>query len=275
MVPPLRRGLGLDSCDETKDEEDMRRVTQHDGRRISTGTTMKRLFAALAVFTLVCSGCGFHRNTGQFNMPVGEFEPVSAAVPGEYHLGTGDELRIKFLYHEDLNSEVTVRQDGDIALSGLGGFYAYGLTTAELEADINRRASLTYRGPEVSVLVVRQKAHRAYVGGEVKRPGFVDLRPGMTSLRAVFDRGGFSDTAKIDNVLHIRWEDSGAYAARVVDLKTVLESGDVRNDVILSANDIVFVPKTRIANADLWVQQYIRDLIPIREPTPRFQEIDY
>jgi len=215
-----------------EDKEDMQAVIEYDRRRASAVTMMGGFLVTLALFSLACSGCSFRRNTGQFNMPVGEFERVSAVTPGDYHLGTGDELRVKFLFHEDLNAEATVRQDGDIALSGLGDFYAYGLTTGELEADINRRASLTYRAPEVSVLVVRQKAHRAYVGGEVKRPGFVDLRPGMTSLRAVFDRGGFSDSAKVDNVLHIHWEDSGSYAARVVDLKSVLESGDVRNDII-------------------------------------------
>ena len=88
------------------------------------------------------------------------------------------------------------------------------------------------------------------VGNLVRDPMFRATGK-LMSLRAVFDRGGFNDSAKVDNVLHIHWEDSGSYAARVVDLKAVLESGDVRNDIILAANDIVFVPKTRIANANL------------------------
>ena len=38
-------------------------------------------------------------------------------------------------------------------------------------------------------------------------------------------------------------------------------------------DDLVFVPKTAVANADLWVNQYIRELIPIREPSTRFETI--
>jgi len=113
---------------------------------------------------------------------------------------------------------------------------------------------------------------RAYVGGEVRKPGFVALHEGMTSLRAIFESGGFLDTAKVDHVLHVRWDDGGKYSARVLDLKHVLETGDMTSDVLLTPNDVVFVPKTAIANADLAVRQYLIDLIPLREPTTRLDD---
>jgi hypothetical protein len=73
-------------------------------------------------------------------------------------------------------------------------------------------------------------------------------------------------------VLHVRWSNGSDYSARVVNLKRVLETGDMRTDVLLGPNDVVFVPKTAIANADLWVRQYLIDLIPIREPTTRLDD---
>jgi protein involved in polysaccharide export with SLBB domain len=196
----------------------------------------------------------------------------ATGVTENYRLQAGDELRAKFLFHKELDTVSTIRQDGQVSIPGLGDFNAAGLTTEEVEANIYRRASLTYRDPEVALVVERPTDFRAYVGGEVRRPGFVPVREGMTSLRAIFESGGFLDSAKIDHVLHVHWGNQGDYTARVVDLKHVLETGDMRSDVLLGPNDVVFVPKTAIANADLWVRQYIIDLVPLREPTTRIDD---
>ena len=231
--------------------------------------------ASLAVAALSLAGCASHKapvDSGAPSLPLGGFAPVNTVQEGEFRIGVGDTLRARFLFHEELDTEAEVRRDGHISITGLGDFQAYGVSTRELEQDIYRRASLTYRNPQVGVTVTKQSINRAYVGGEVSKPGYVDLRPGMTALRAVFMSGGFRDTAKVNNVLHVRWADDGSYSAEVIDLKEVLETGDVRGDVLLTANDLVFVPKTPIANADLWVKQYIIDLIPIRQPTTRLDD---
>jgi protein involved in polysaccharide export with SLBB domain len=241
---------------------------------------MGRYFYSLAAALLVAalvggSGC----STGQpspADLPV----PVQMSLaetnqPGvteSYRLRPTDELKLKFLFHKELDGSATVREDGQVTIPGLGDFHAAGMTTDEMEEAIYRRASLTYRDPEVAVVVERQTDFRAYVGGEVRKPGFVALREGMTTLRAIFESGGFLDTAKVDHVLHVHWSDGGQYSARVVDLKHVLETGDMRMDVVVAPNDVVFVPKTAIANADLAVRQYLIDLIPLREPTTRIDD---
>jgi polysaccharide export outer membrane protein len=194
------------------------------------------------------------------------------AVTASYPMRPGDELRMRFLYHKELDTTGKIRDDGQITVPGLGDFLASGLSTEQLEANVYRRASLTYRDPQVSVVVDRATDFRAYVGGEVRRPGFVPIRDGMTSLRAIFESGGFLDTAKVDHVLHVRWGEQGAYSAKVVNLKHVLETGDMREDVLLGPNDVVYVPKTAVANADLWVRQYLIELIPLREPTTRLDD---
>lgn len=230
------------------------------------------------VALLAAVGCGSRAPAAPATdraLPIGGLPGVSSVQPGEYRIGLGDTLRVRFLFHNELDTDSEVRQDGHISIPGLGDFQAYGVTMRELEQDIYRRASLTYRNPQVGAVVTKQSVHRAYVGGEVGRPGYVDLRPGMTALRAIFMTGGFQDTAKVDNVLHVRWADDGTYNAAVIDLRQVLETGDPRGDVLLTANDFVFVPKTPIANANLWVRQYILDLIPIRPPTTRFDPVPF
>jgi protein involved in polysaccharide export with SLBB domain len=100
------------------------------------------------------------------------------------------------------------------------------------------------------------------VGGEVNRPGFVVVQEGMTPLQAVMAVGGFKDTAQTKDVLYIARGAGGEYNASRVDLEDVTKNG-APEVVRLTGNDIVFVPKTRIANAGIFVKQYIRDILPV------------
>ena len=223
---------------------------------------------------VVTSGCSI--GNGRYEAPANLRPGMESAGPvGPYRLQRGDEIQVRFLFHDDLNATTKIRDDGQVTLAGLGDFHAHELTSSELEADIYRRASLTYRNPEVSVVVAAPAQRLAYIGGEVRRPGYVQVREGLTSLRAIFERGGFRDSAKVDHVLHVRWADDGAYDARVLDLREVLETGDGRFDYVIGVNDVVYVPKTAIANADLWVKQYLTDLIPIREPSSRIDDFGW
>jgi protein involved in polysaccharide export with SLBB domain len=203
--------------------------------------------------------------------PIGSISEEPAA--GVYRIDYGDRLSVEFTYHNELDSLTTVRPDGQVSVPGLGDFYAVGLTPDELEADVSRRASITHRNPVVSVIVREFTVHRAYIGGEVRRPGYVPLRQGLTTLRAIVESGGFLNTAQVDSVLHIAWNPDGSYSAQRLNMETVLQTGETFQDLPLGPNDVIFVPSTWIADANLFMKQYVRDLIPIREPTTRLPAI--
>lgn len=186
-----------------------------------------------------------------------------------YRLQPGDRIEIHSQFHEQLSGEASVGPDGQVSIPAIGQFQAVGLTSDELAAEITRRAALTYREPQITVSVKEFTTYRAYIGGEVKKPGYVVLKPGMTTLRAVMERGGFAYSARLDSVLHIAWNAQGGYSAKRLDLRRVLETGDTTQDLALGPNDVIYVPATWITNADLWVRQWIIDLIPIREPMTR------
>ncbi len=112
------------------------------------------------------------------------------------------------------------------------------------------------------MIVTQMGDRQAYVGGEVGRPGFVAVRDGMTPLQAVLAAGGFKDTAKKDSVLYIARGTDGAYHASRVDLEQVVRDGEPET-VRLTGNDVVFVPMSRIANANQFVEQYVRKLLPV------------
>jgi protein involved in polysaccharide export with SLBB domain len=185
-----------------------------------------------------------------------------AVTRTDYRLQIGDRLTVKFPYHGKHTQDLPVRPDGKISLDVTGEIVAEGMTPTELEEAIKQRSLRYLKNPEVVVVVTQFGDRRAFVGGEVGRPGFVALQDGMTPLQAVLAAGGFKDTACKDSVLYIARGSNGAYQASRVDLDAVVRDGEPET-VRLSGNDVVYVPATRIANLNTFVDQYIRKVLPV------------
>lgn len=188
-------------------------------------------------------------------------ESAATADSGTYRLQAGDLLRVKFLYHPELDVKVPIRPDGDITLQLAGEIHAAGLTTTELERMIKGRTSDRLRDPEVSVLMAQLADQKVYVGGEVRVPGFVAFREGMTPLQAVMDRGGFTDTARIDSVLRLSPARTDYQGTRL-DFTKPLSAG-TPEQARLTAGDVLYVPRTFIGDVDTFVRLYIREVLPI------------
>ena len=241
------------------------------------------IFALLAI-TPIAVGCGAPRQQHaqaalmlqQGGEPNGSgtlagastaFVPTPDFDDYSYRMAPGDIIDIKFPYHPEENERVPVRPDGMVDLQVVGDIQAAGLTVSELEAEIVTLASRTLRDPVVSVVIAQLAEHKVYVGGDVLRPGFVNYRDGLTPLQAVIERGGFTDTAKTDEVLYITRIGEEIQAQRL-DLESIVD-GDSTEEIIMAPDDVVFVPKTFIGHADIWVDQWIRGLLPT-VPRPGF-----
>jgi len=109
------------------------------------------------------------------------------------------------------------------------------------------------------VVYVPKNYVSVYIGGEVGRPGLVELTGDMTILAAVFQAGGFLQSAKTDGVVLVRNDGNN------VPVKTKIRLDDVflgDSNTKLKPYDLVFVPKSKIARLDQWVDQHIRQLNP-------------
>jgi protein involved in polysaccharide export with SLBB domain len=225
-------------------------------------TTITRLTgtAAIIAIVFVAAACG-PRATG--NGPtVAALAPAPPPEPGiEYRIQSGDELHVRFPYQPDVNEEVPVRPDGRNTLATTGELVVTGLTPSELQRLIIEKSSTRLRNPDVVVVVTKVAEQRIYVGGEVRKPGFVTLLPGMTPLQAVVQTGGFRETAKIDSVLLLTPGAGGKFSAARMDMAQVVNDG-VPERVRLHPGDVVYVPTTWIADMDNVVDQYVRGLIP-------------
>lgn len=215
---------------------------------------------AICVFLLTAViGCGGRQPEPVALPPLdASLTPAEEPDARQYAIQPGDTLRIKYLYHPELDTKVPVGPSGDITLQVAGIVRAAGLTPSQLEQLIRERSQHRLREPEISVVVASLAERTVYVGGEVRIPGAVTYRKGMTPLQAILERGGFTSTSRIDSVLRL----SGTQGTRI-DLTQPLRDGTPEG-IELAVNDVIYVPRTFIGDVNLFVQQYIRDVLPIQ-----------
>jgi polysaccharide export outer membrane protein len=185
---------------------------------------------------------------------------ASVNEPVPYRLAPGDVVDLKFAYNPELNETVALRPDGCISLQMIGDVHAQRLTPLELAARVNEQYARFIRHPAASVIVRDVAGQKAYVGGEVVAPGTVDLRGGLTSLQAILKTGGLKPTAKLDNVILMRYAGDDRAEVRKLNVKRLLEGRD--EDPVLSPFDVLFVPRSAIGKVGLFVDQYVNSMIP-------------
>lgn len=185
-----------------------------------------------------------------------------ATIAEEYKIRMGDELGIKFFFSPDLNEEVVVRPDGRISLQLIPETVAAGKTPAELSAELQELYSTALDRPAISVLVRSFSAQRIYVDGEVKKPGELALVESLTVLQAIAAAAGFDKGARLKRVFVIRRGPDGQPLILPLNLARAREGTDPSQDILLQPYDVVYVPRSRIANVNKWVDQYVRQNIP-------------
>lgn len=181
----------------------------------------------------------------------------------EYRIHVGDQLDIKFFYNPELEEQVTVRPDGRISLQLVREIMTAGLTPAELTDLLTKKYAKELKMPEVTVIVRSFGSQRVYVDGEVAKPGIVPLVGFVTVLQAISQAGGMKDAARRGEVIVIRHGTANKPIALTVNVERIIDGTDMRQDIALKPFDIVYVPKSPIANVNVWVDQYIRKNIPI------------
>jgi protein involved in polysaccharide export with SLBB domain len=189
-------------------------------------------------------------------------ESLSAAVP-HYIIQPYDELEIKFYYSADLNEKVIVRPDGFISLQLIHDVRAASLSVNELTNILKNKYAKYLNDPEISVIVSSLNNQNVYVDGEVTTPGIIPIGSYMTVLQAISAAGGLKDGSRNDEIILIRKNGLKKPFVLIVNLEDVLTGVDIAQDIALKAHDIIYVPKSNIANVNTWIDLYIRRNIPI------------
>jgi polysaccharide export outer membrane protein len=184
-------------------------------------------------------------------------------TPTPYKVQVNDVLQFLFFKNTELDQTQTVGPDGAVFLQLIGSVQVIGRTVEDITGEVTRRYAKELVQPQVTVAVKEYSGLKVYVGGEVNQPGIQIYRGGLTALQAVVAAGGFKTTASLKSVVLIHKGPSGEPIAGVVDLSRVLKHAELERDVALAPADIIFVPRSAIANVNLFVEQYFRNMWPV------------
>ena len=158
---------------------------------------------------------------------------------------------------------IMISADGRLALPELGTFAAAGNTIAQMQEEIHLALINRYKGDlTVAMEIEQSQARIIYVDGEVGHPGAYPLAPNMTVLQAVSAAGGVANTGNMHRVTLIHRDNKSDVYVYVTNLNDFINSGMKNTDLALSSQDIVVVPKTAIAVADQWIDQYVTGILP-------------
>ena len=154
-----------------------------------------------------------------------------------------------------------MRPDGRISLQLIGEVDVNGKTPDQLKQELVKAYTGQLRVPELAVIVRSLMNRRIYVGGDVLRPGMIEMPRRITALEAIMMAGGFDyRRAEVSNVVIVRHKDGQRYGC-ALDLREALK-GKEDQPFYLEPQDIVYVPRNKISQVGLWIDQYINQMVP-------------
>lgn len=159
---------------------------------------------------------------------------------------------------------VTVLSSGVVTVS-FQDIQVEGLTEVEAEAQITKELSKVIKNPRVQVRLAQkrpQKPKSFYIFGEVKAAGKFQLERDASLLHALGQAGGYSDVAALDKVIVISRPQSAGEnpLVRVANVQAFLEKGDLRGDIPLDDNDVIFIPRDKVGD---WNHYYQKAVLPV------------
>lgn len=222
---------------------------------------LARLLGALGsgLALLLIAGCGGGGGQPELLGGTPHAQPAEEApFEYEYRLKPGDELRIVVVGQEGLSATIPVRPDGRVSAPGAGEIQAAGRTVPEVTEELRAQLRRLLRYPEVSTMLVAHADELVYVMGEVETPGAKAYTPGMTTLHALASGGGPLRSGKLSSTLVLRRTGPSEMDVYRVDLEASLDGHAAARDLFLQPYDVVFVPRTLIADINNFMDQFVR-----------------
>ncbi len=160
--------------------------------------------------------------------------------PTEYRIGREDVLEVVVWHEPELTRVVPVRPDGKISLPLAGEIEAAGKTPEELQQGLTRTLTPYIKDASVAVLVREVNGPRAFVLGEVTKPGGFPLRGPVSVVQAIALAGGRTEFAG-DEIDWLRQKPDGS-TDRVRLSFDDLVKGEVAGALWLRGGDVLYVP---------------------------------
>ncbi|MDP2562099.1 polysaccharide export protein [Psychrobium sp. 1_MG-2023] len=169
----------------------------------------------------------------------------------DYVLGIGDVLSIGVWDHPELTIPAAVQRtaafdgfrvqaDGTITYAYAAKIPAAGKTISQLHDTLVKKLSKIIEKPQVDIKVVGFNSQRAYVTGEVKKPGtYAITEIPLTLIDAINQAGGLNPKADWRTVTFTRGNNT-----EIIKLDDFYAKGDISQNRLLQHGDIIHINRT-------------------------------
>jgi len=179
-----------------------------------------------------------------------------------YRIGPNDVLTLTIYAGGEKQHDVdlSVSSRGVIHVPFIGPVEAGGLTISELTSSVTEALAKDYFiNPEVNIQIKEYHSLRYYISGAVSSPGLYEMPSEVTVMELIAKAGGaLPERGNIAYILRSSAEESGGRAntgnpssakkSVTVDLKRLLDKGDMGQNLVLKSGDMVYIPHQRAAN---------------------------
>jgi polysaccharide biosynthesis/export protein len=164
-----------------------------------------------------------------------------------YRLHANDVLEISFNFAPEFNQTVSIQPNGFIALKAAAELYVEGLTLPELQALVWQQYVAKLHDPEITVFLRQFDKPYFIATGQVFRPGRYEMHGDETIMEALATAGGLTESAKHSQVVLFRRTANDRVESRLLNVKQMLTSRDLSEDIHIKNGDLIFVPQNRIS----------------------------
>ena len=199
----------------------------------------------LPLFLFSVQAAALHQQNNQ--------EPTLQTRHPRYMVRPGDILELNFPFTPEFNQTITVQPDGYVMVRGLGDLHIQDKTIPEIIGAMRTAYGKILRDPVITIELKDFEKPYFIVGGEVTRPGKYEIRGDTTILQAVAVAGDFKTSSKSSQVLLFRRVSDDWAEVRQIDVKQMLRSRNLAEDVHLRPGDMVYVPKSPWSKVDRFI----------------------
>lgn len=162
-------------------------------------------------------------------------------VPDGYRIGPDDVLNVAFWKDKDMSADVTVRPDGRVTLPLVNDVMAGGFTPEELRERIALAAKKFIATPNVTVTVKQINSRKAFITGQIEKPGAYNVGGKMTVVQMIAMAGGFREFAKLEKIFILRVRE-GREVTYQFNYEAFVSRKNLAQNIELQPGDTIVVP---------------------------------
>ena len=173
----------------------------------------------------------------------------------QYYIAPGDTIEVYVWGNQDLTRDVIIRGDGKMSYPLIGTFQASGLSIDQLQNKIKRKFVKYIRAPQVIVSLKNSAGNKVIILGQVNYPGVFNFKGTISVLDAIAMAGDFTPDGRRESIMIISDNFTMHPKVRKLNALGALRNGVTSKDFILKPNDVVYVPRSTIADFNKFLNE--------------------